>query len=70
MRQAWAIWPIIKVKEAGIRLNKASKTHNNTITTLHRQGSPGEMANINFKRSMKLLFKDMAGLKGTLIPKR
>ena len=27
-------------------------------------------ANINFKRSMRLLLKDMAGLKGTLGPKR
>ena len=28
------------------------------------------MASINIKRSMKLLLKDMAGLKGTLGPKR
>ena len=28
------------------------------------------MANIKFKRSMKLLLKDMEGLKGTLRPKR
>ena len=27
------------------------------------KGVPGKMANINFKRSMKLLLKDMAGLK-------
>ena len=33
MRQARAIWLIIKVREAGIRLNKASKTHDNAITT-------------------------------------
>ena len=28
------------------------------------------MANVNFKRSMKLLLKDMAGLKETPGPKR
>ena len=28
------------------------------------------MASIKFKRSMKLLLKNMAGLKGTLRPKR
>ena len=28
------------------------------------------MTNIKFKRSMKFLLKDMAGLKGTPIPKR
>ena len=33
MRQARAIWLIIKVREAGIRLNKASKTHDHAITT-------------------------------------
>ena len=33
MRQDRAIWLIIKVKEAGIRLNKANKTHDNAITT-------------------------------------
>ena len=33
MRQAQAIWMIIKVREASIRLNKASKTHDNVITT-------------------------------------
>ena len=33
MRQARAIWLIIKVREVGIRLNKASKTHDNAITT-------------------------------------
>ena len=29
MRQAWAIWLIIKVREAGIRLNEAEKSHDN-----------------------------------------
>ena len=33
MRQAQAIWLIIKVKEASMRLNKASKTRDNAITT-------------------------------------
>ena len=33
MRQYWAIWMIIKVREAGIRLNEARKTHDNAITT-------------------------------------
>ena len=32
--------------------------------------SPEEMSSIKFKRSMKLLLKDMAGLKGTPGPKR
>ena len=70
MRQAWAIWLIIKVREAGVRLNKARKTHDNAITTLHIQGSPGEMANIKVKRGMKLLLKFMAVLyKGLPHPK-
>ena len=33
MRQAWAIWLKIKVREASIRLNEASKAHDNSITT-------------------------------------
>ena len=33
MRQAWDIWLILKVREAGIRLNKAGKPHDNAITT-------------------------------------
>ena len=33
------------------------------------KGVPREMASINFKRSMKLLLKDMAGLKGLPQPK-
>ena len=33
MRQAQAIWMILKVREADIRLNKASTTHDNVITT-------------------------------------
>ena len=33
MRQAQAIWLILKVKEAGIRLNEAGKAHDNVITT-------------------------------------
>ena len=64
MRQARAIWLIIKVREANARLKKESKTHDNAITTSHIQGSPREMASIKFKRSMKLLLKDMVGLKG------
>ena len=34
------------------------------------KGVPRKMASIKFKRSMKLLLKDMAGLKGTPGPKR
>ena len=34
------------------------------------KGVSRKMARIKFKRSMKLLLKDMAGLKGTLRPKR
>ena len=33
MRQAWAIWLILKVREASIRLNEAGKAHENAITT-------------------------------------
>ena len=33
MRQARAICLIVKVREAGIRLNEAGKAHNNAITT-------------------------------------
>ena len=33
MRQSWAIWLILKVREAGIRLNKVGKAHDNAITT-------------------------------------
>ena len=33
MRQARAIWLIIKVREADISLNKSSKTHDNAIST-------------------------------------
>ena len=62
MRQARAIWLITRVREADIRLKKAIKSHDNAITTLHIQGILGEMASIKFKRSMKLLLKDMAGL--------
>ena len=33
MRQAQAIGLILKVREAGIRLNEAGKVHDNAITT-------------------------------------
>ena len=33
MRQARAIWLILKVREARIRLNEAGKAHDNAITT-------------------------------------
>ena len=33
MRQDWAIWLIIRVREADIRLKKVGKTHDNEITT-------------------------------------
>ena len=33
MRQDWAIWLMIKVREAVIRLNKVIKIHDNAITT-------------------------------------
>ena len=35
MRQAQAIWMKLNVREAGIKLNKAGKAHDNAITTLH-----------------------------------
>ena len=31
-RQAQGIWMILKVREAGIRLNEAGKTHDNAFT--------------------------------------
>ena len=51
MRQDWDIWLITMKQGADIKLNTASKTN--------------EMGKscINFKRSMKLLLKDMVGLK-------
>ena len=33
MRQVQAIWLILKVREAGIRLNEVGKSHYNAITT-------------------------------------
>ena len=33
MRQAQAIWLILKVRKAGVRLNEAGKSHDNAITT-------------------------------------
>ena len=33
MRQAWAIWLKLKVREANVRLKKAGKAHDNAITT-------------------------------------
>ena len=33
MRQARAIWLKLNVREAGVRLNKAGKAHDNEITT-------------------------------------
>ena len=33
MRQDWAIWLKLNVREASIRLNKAGKAHDNAITT-------------------------------------
>ena len=33
MRQAQAIWLKLKVREAGVRLKKASNAHDNGITT-------------------------------------
>ena len=32
-RQAWAIWLKLKVREANVRLKKAGKAHDNSITT-------------------------------------
>ena len=70
MRQARAIWLKHNVRGADIKLNKAGKAHDNAFTTRHIQGSPRETASIKFKRSMKLLLKDMAGLyKGLPQPK-
>ena len=35
MREAWAIWLKRNVSGLGIKLNKASKAHDNAFTTLH-----------------------------------
>ena len=69
MTQARAIWLIIKVKEANIRLNEVGKTHDNAITTLHK-GVLRTKGSENIKRSMRLLHKDMVILyKGLPHPK-
>ena len=68
MRQDRAIWLIIKVRKVGIRLNKARKTHDNGITTLHK-GVLGKKASKKIK-SMRLLCKVMVILyKGLPHPK-
>ena len=69
MRQAWDIGLIIKVREVGIRLNEAGKTHDNAITTRHK-GVLGTKARKKIKRNMRLLCKDMVILyKGLPHPK-
>ena len=54
MRQNWAIWLKLNVKEADIRLNKAGKADDNAITTRHK-GVLREIDQQNIKRSMRLL---------------
>ena len=63
MRQARAIWLITEIQGADIKLKKSIKTHEMLLQIDIYKGVPREMANINFKRSMKLLLKDTAGLK-------
>ena len=56
MRQDWAVWLILKVMEADIRLNEVGKAHDNAITTGHK-GVLGKQARKKIKRSMRLLRK-------------
>ena len=54
MRQDWAIWLKLNVREVGVRLNKARKSHDNAITTWHK-GVLRELGQQKIKRSMKHL---------------
>ena len=60
MRQARAIWLINRSQGADVKLKKAIKNHEMQLQLDIYKGVPME---IKFKRSMKLLLKDMAGLK-------
>ena len=62
-RQDRATWLITLKQGADIKLNKEIKTHEMQLQLDIYKGVPREMANIKFKRTMKLLLKDMAGLK-------
>ena len=59
MRQDRAIWLILKVREAGIRLNEAGKCMIMQLQLDIRE-SWGNKASKKIKRSMRLLKNDMA----------
>ena len=61
MRQAWAIWLKLDVREASVTLNKAGKAHDNTITTQHKVFLR-EISQQKITRSMRLLRNVMATL--------
>ena len=67
MRQAWAIWLINLKQGANIKLNKERKLMKCNYNLIYTRESLWEKASIKFKRSMKLLLKDMAGLKKCLV---
>ena len=64
MIQARAIWLINLNQGVDIKLNKARKTHEIQFNLTYTRESLWGKSSIKFKRSMKLLLKDMAGLKG------
>ena len=70
MRQARAIWLITESQGADIKLKKARKMHEIKLQLDIYKEFPMGKDNIKFKRSMKLLLKVMAVLKGTPKPKR
>ena len=63
MRQYQAIWMITESQGADIKLKKARKMHEMQLQLDIYKGVLREMASIKFKRTMKLLLKDMARLK-------
>ena len=63
MRQDRAIWMITQSQGTCIKLIKSSKTHEMQLQLDIYKGVPMGKANINFKRSMNLLLKDIERLK-------
>ena len=62
MRQARAIWLITLKQGDDVKLNKTRKTHEMKLQLDIKRESLWKMASIKFKRDMRLLLKDMAGL--------
>ena len=63
MRQDRDIRLITQSQGADIKLKKARKMHEMQLQLDIYKGVPMGKSNINFKRSMKLLLKDMARLR-------